>query len=140
MRSVPAIAFDYRPSRILFVAGAAASILSLAAIAACGLLLWIKVAVGIPMLAYAGAALHRFLHAPFDRATWHAAGHWRLRDTKLEERPGELVDAITFGPLLALEFRVGHKRATSLLLLPDNCDGETRRRLRVRLARGDLGG
>jgi len=67
---------------------------------------------------------------------WHAAGHWRLRGAG-GEKVAELLSARAIGPLLVLVFRVGPRRNVALPLLPDNCSADTRRRLRVRLARGE---
>jgi len=43
---------------------------------------------------------------------------------------------VVLGALIVLMLRVDPKRICSFVLLPDNVDEETRRRLRVRLARG----
>jgi len=137
MRSVPAIAFDYRPSRWLFAALVLAATLALLAVAMSGLALQMKLAIALAAVTYASWALRRFVLAPFDRVTWHAAGHWRLRGADEEERGGELVTATTLGAFIVLRLRVGPKRVVSLPLLFDNCERETRRVLRVRLSRGD---
>ncbi|MFT3789655.1 MAG: hypothetical protein QM741_00965 [Rudaea sp.] len=135
MKSVPAITFDYRPSRTLWLATLAIAVLALAAIALCGLPAWSKFALVVATAIYATHSL-RTLSAPgFTRVTWHSAGHWRLRDAAGSERVGELVHGVVLGALIVLVLRIDTKRATALVLLPDNCDAETRRRLRVRLAR-----
>lgn len=138
MRSLPEIAFDYRPSRLLVAAVVVVFVLALLAVAACGLNMWIKLALAAATLVYAAWTLRGFLCARFERVTWHSAGHWRLQSVDAEERPGEFVAATVLGPLIALTLRIGPKRQIALLLLPDNCDRETRRRLRVRLARCDV--
>ena len=140
MKSVPAIAFDYRPSRtllfgLLTIVGAA-----LAAIAFCGLGLAWKLGLAVATAAYAGRALRAFLHPPFLRLVWHSAGHWRLHDAHGGERAGEFVHAVTLGALTVLVLKTAVTRSVAFILLPDNCDAETRRRLRVRLAKADSPG
>jgi len=137
MKSVPAIAFDYRPSRWLLLAIVVIAALALVALALCGLNPWIKLALVTAALAYALHSSWRFLHPPFVRVMWHSAGHWRLCDAAEREQVGELCHAVVLGALIVLVLRVGPKRTCSFALLSDNVDEETRRRLRVRLARAD---
>lgn len=137
MKSVPAIAFDYRPSRWLMFGVAAATVLAVLAIAMCGLGLWLKMALMLVALAYAAQSLWRFSHPPFTQIMWHSAGHWRLGDKEGREHIGELIRAVTLGMLIVLVLRASAKTTVALPLLLDNCDAETRRRLRVRLARAD---
>ncbi len=135
MKSVPAISFDYRPSRWISAAIVAAALLALAAIAFCGLNPWFKLTLVGATLIYAAWSLYEFLQSRFDHVTWHSAGHWRLRDTAGQEHVAEFVLATVLGPLIVLLLRTGPKRKLAIALLPDNCDAETQRRLRVRLAR-----
>ena len=135
MRSVPAIAFDYRPSRGVVAALVGIALLAVVALCASGLALWIRCAGSVAAVAYAASHLRDLLRPRFDHATWHAAGHWRLREAG-GERVAELVSARAIGPLLVLVLRVGTRSTIALPLLPDNCPADTRRRLRVRLARG----
>lgn len=137
MKSVAAIAFDYRPSRWLLFALAVIAALALVAIASCGLNPWIRLGLAALTLAYAAHSAWQFLHPPFVRVTWHSTGHWRLRDALEREQVGELRHAVVLGALIVLVLRAGSKRTCSFALLPDNSDAETRRRLRVRLARAD---
>ena len=137
MKSVPAIAFDYRPSRWLLLAFAVIAALALVSIASCGMSLWIKLPLAAATLAYMLRPAWRFLHPPYVHVTWHSAGHWRLRSAAENEQVGELRDAVVLGALIVLGLRVGPKQTCSFVLLPDNGDAETRRRLRVRLARAD---
>ncbi|MEP6938289.1 MAG: hypothetical protein ABI846_00880 [Rudaea sp.] len=136
MRAVPAIAFDYRPSRQLAALLVAAATLAVVATLASGLDDWIKLLVTVAALAHGARTLWRFLHLPVDRVTWHAAGHWRVRVSTGPERSGEFVSARVLGPVLVLVLRIGPRQTVALPLLYDNCDDDTRRRLRVRLARG----
>jgi toxin CptA len=136
MRSVPAIAFDYRSSRVVAIAMGAGALLALAAIAACGLPFAVKFALAVVAVAYLVSTLRRFLRPSFDHAVWHSAGHWRLRHAQADAVTCELIDATILGPLIVLRLRAAPRRSIALVLLPDNCNAETRRSLRVRLARG----
>jgi len=137
MKSVPAIAFDYRPSRWLLVAIIAIALLALVAIALCGLNAWSRLVLAMIVIVYATWAMRDFRNPSFIHISWHAAGHWRLRDTADREQVAELQRAVVLGMLIVLVLRIGPQRLFALPLLPDNCDAETRRRLRVRLARAD---
>ncbi|HEY8010431.1 MAG TPA: protein YgfX [Rudaea sp.] len=135
MKSVPAIAFDYRPSRWLAAGIVAIALLALVAIVASGLNAWIRLGLVVVVGAYAAWSLRAFLRPRFDHVTWHSAGHWRLRDVAGQEHVAEFVRATVLGALIVLILRIGPGRKIALLLLPDNCDAETQRRLRVRLTR-----
>ena len=137
MKSVPAIAFDYRPSRWLLLALVVIAALALIAIALCGLNAWIKLVLAALVAAYALHSSRRFLRPPFVHIMWHSAGHWRLRDVAEREQVAELHHAVVLGALIVLMLRVDPKRICSFVLLPDNVDEEIRRRLRVRLARAN---
>ena len=138
MKSAPAIAFDCRPSRWLLGALASVSLLALIALAAAGLALWLKLVAAAALCAYAGRALTGLIRHPVRRCAWHDSGHWRVRDAAGEEHAAILLHATIRGPLIALVLLAGPLRKTALILLPDNCDAETRRRLRVRLARASV--
>jgi len=137
MKSVPAIAFDYRPSRGLLCGILIMAVLASLAIALCGLGMAWKLGLVALAAAYTGWALRKFLHPPFARIVWHSAGHWRLHDARGGERAGEFVRAVALGVLTVLVLKTAPKRALAFVLLPDNCDAETRRKLRVRLVRVD---
>ncbi|TLY49054.1 MAG: hypothetical protein E6K53_14745 [Gammaproteobacteria bacterium] len=114
MKSAPAIAFDYAPSRWLTRAMVAAAMLALAAIALCGLAVWIKLVLICATLAYAVWALRAFRRAAFDHVTWHATGHWRVRDIAGAEHIAEFVHASVRGrlhcrcsPTTAMPRRIG---------------------------------
>ncbi|MGH8121844.1 MAG: protein YgfX [Rudaea sp.] len=142
MKSVPAIAFDYRPSRWLAAGIVAVALLALVAIVVSGLNAWARLALVVIVGAYAARSSYGFLQPRFDHVTWHSAGHWRLRDIAGEEHVAEFVRATVLGVLIVLILRIDAQRKIPLLLLPDNCDAETQRRLRVRLTRaqtGDIG-
>lgn len=137
MKSAAAITFDYRPSRWLGVAIAAVAVLACVSIAICGLSIGIKATLAALAAAYAVDTLRRFSRPPFVRALWHSAGHWRLADEDGNERMGELARSVVLGVVIVLTLRIDAKRTTAFVLVADNCDVETRRKLRVRLARAD---
>jgi toxin CptA len=135
MKSVPTIAFDCRPSRTLLLATMVFAVLALVAIVLCGLPAWLKFVSALIVAVYATHSLRKLLASAFAQVMWHPAGHWRLRHATGSECVGELVHSVVLGALIVLVLRIDAKRTTALPLLPDNCDAETRRRLRVRLAR-----
>ena len=137
MKSVPAIAFEYRPSRWLLLASASIAVLALVSIALCGLNVWLRLGLMALALIYSAHSLRRFFASPAARLVWHSAGHWRLREASEREQTGELVRSVVLGAMMVLVLRFGAKETRSFVLLPDNSDGETRRRLRVRLARAE---
>ena len=140
MKSVPAIGFDYRPSPWVALSAGLICVFALLALAFCGLPWWIKAALGLAASVYALLALRDFLRPSFDHVLWQAAGHWRLRCADEQERVAELRHATVLGTIVVLSFRVASIGKVSVILLPDNCEADTRRRLRVRLARAQAGG
>lgn len=137
MKSAPAIAFDYRASRALLGAVVAVLLLALGGILNSGFDGAWKLALIVATCVYAGFSLDVLRRCPVTRCAWHAGGQWRLRDRHGEEHSAVLLHSATRGPLIALVLRAGALRRVNLVLLPDNCDAETRRQLRVRLGRGE---
>jgi toxin CptA len=135
MKSAPAIAFDYRPSRWLVLAVGAVALLALAAVALSGLDLWMKLVLGVVAGVYSIHAVWRFLRAPARHVGWHEAGHWRISDAHDVEHVAELQHAVVRGGWIVLSLRRSDGERVRLVLAPDNCDADIRRRLRVRLAR-----
>jgi hypothetical protein len=137
MRSAPAIAFDYRPSRAL--AATVACVAVAAAVAP-----WLG-AVPITLRAFAtlsvsivaAVEIRRLLSARYRRIS-HGAPGWRLFDASGESRVAELVSHHRVGAWLALDFRVDADRRFSIVLGPDNLDADTRRRLVLMLARAEV--
>jgi toxin CptA len=140
MKSVPAIAFEYRPSRWLLLAIILVACVAAGAIAFSGLNVWFKVGLEMAAIVYAAHGVLRFLRPPFTHVTWHSAGHWRLRPARDEEQVGELTRAVVLGAMIVLTLRVGSRRVVVLPILPDVCDAQTRRQLRVRLSRANAVG
>jgi len=135
MKSAPAIAFDYAPSRWLTAAIVAIALLALVGVGFAGIGTWLKLALGCGAVAYAVHALRRHLGSAMRRVAWHEAGHWRIARADGEERVAELRHAVVRGAWLVLTLRVGNGERVALILGPDNSDADVRRRLRVRLAR-----
>jgi toxin CptA len=137
MKSAPAIAFDYRPSRWLVAAVAAVTLAASIAILQSGLPLALRLALLAAAVAYATYSLRRFRRQAPRRLAWHAAGHWRVADADGGEHTAELARAVVRGGWIVLGLRRQDGRRLRVILAPDNSDADTRRRLRVRLARGD---
>jgi len=137
MKSAPAIAFDYAPSRWLLAALIAVSGLALLAIALSGVSLWLKGILALAASVYAGRAFAGLRKPPIRRCVWYESGHWRVRDASSEELEASLRQASVRGGCIVLRLHSALARSSTLVLLPDNCDADTRRRLRVRLARSD---
>ena len=134
MKSAPAIAFDYRPSRRLAAGIVAIALLSIVAVAFSGIAGWLGAVVGFAACVYAALALWRFLASPVRRVAWHTAGHWRLLDADGEEHAVELRHAAVRGSWIVLSLRRSDGRRVALVLTPDNCPADVQRRLRIRLA------
>jgi toxin CptA len=137
MKSVPAIAFDYRTSSWLLSSTAIVAVLALVSISLCGLGLALKFALTALTATYVVHVLGKLRHPPFVQVVWQSAGYWRLSDEGGREQVGELVRAVALGASITLVLRTGPKRTTAFVLLPDNCAAEIQRKLRVRLARVD---
>jgi toxin CptA len=135
MKSAAAIGFDYRPSRLVAACIVLVWLFALLAIVVCGLPAWCKVTLVLGASLYASLALRDFLRLPCRHLSWHAAGHWRAHEVGGQEHAAELRHATVLGRGIVLWFRTASLGKTPIILLPDNCDAETRRRLRVRLAR-----
>ena len=138
MKSAPAIAFEYRPSRWLLASLLCIALLATVAIAASALAWSVKLILAAAVCAYAIHSARRHLHPAVRRCAWYENGHWRVRDPTGEDHAATLLRASVRGVLIVLVLRSALQRSTSLILLPDNCDADTRRRLRVRLSRGTL--
>ena len=139
MKSAPAIAFDYVPSRWLLAALIAVSGLALLAIALSGVSLWSKGVLALAGCVYAGRAVAGLRKPRIHRCAWYESGQWRVRDGRGQELEASLRQASVRGGCIVLRLHSALGHSSTLILLPDNCDADTRRRLRVRLARSDPG-
>jgi toxin CptA len=135
MKSATPVAFDYKPSRWLLAAVVLMCALALAGITWSGVPQWIKFFSAILAAVCAGFALGRFLRPRVRRAAWQQAGHWRVTDADGREFTAELTRGVARGAWIVLGLRRGDGKDLALVLGPDNCSADTRRQLRVRLAR-----
>ena len=136
MKSVPVVAFDYRPSRVLIGALAIGSMAAIAAFFLTAMPLAARMIVGVLTAIYFFIAILRLRRNAPMRVAWHSAGHWRLVDANGNEFGAELRDATVRGEWIVLNLRRGDKEIIHLVLLPDNSAADVRRQLRVRLSRG----
>lgn len=137
MRSVPDIAFDYRPSRALVAAAIVVAVLAAFAASANGLPPAVRLAGIAAVIAATGVGLRRFLDPPFRRCAWRSSG-WIGIDRDGEERMLALAGEVRIRPWLALDFRTPDRRRFRAVLGPDNLDAPTRRRLAVLLSRAEV--
>ena len=135
MKSATPIAFDYRPSRWLFAVVVLMAALAFVAIALSGMPWWAGIFAVIFAAACAGFALGRFLRPLVSRAVWQQAGHWRVTDADGREFTAELTRSVARGAWIVLSLRRSDGKDSVLILGPDNCRMDTRRQLRVRMAR-----
>ncbi len=133
MRSAPAIAFDYRPSRALGVLGVVVGMLAMAAPWGSGLGIPARIVVSLAALALTAGSLRRHVQPRVRRISCRE-GEWFLLDARGDEHAARLRGSTRLGPLLALGFTTGWG-STWLVLAPDNLDADTRRRLILLLAR-----
>lgn len=134
MKSAAAIAFDYIPSRWPIVAIVLMCALAFIGIALSGVPQWVKIFSAILAAVCAGFALGRFLRPLVRRAAWQQAGHWRVAAADDREFTAELIRGVARGAWIVLNLRRSDGKRLTLILGPDNCCVDTRRRLRVRLA------
>ena len=142
MRTAPAVAFDYRPSRALAAATFAVSLLALWAIAISGVPEWLRLALMVLIVVAGAANLVRLLRPRIRSLLWRSDGTVELvlRDRAREHDGhvlGGLRGARLMGPLIVLVLHWPPRERAALWLLPDNLDPDTRRRLRMRLGSGD---
>ena len=134
MKSAPAIAFDYRPSRRVAIAVVGVASLAILAVFLSGLSLGMRLVLALAALVLTVLALGKHLR-PRIRRVAHGAGGWLLVDGEGNEGSARLVAHVQRGNLLLLDFRAeeqsGHQR---ILLTTDNSDADLRRRLVLVLA------
>jgi|SRR6185312_13975941 len=136
MKSAAVIAFDHRPSRLLLAAIAAVLSIAIVAVALSGAVLWLKIVLALAAAAYTAFAVRQSSRTAPRRLAWHEAGHWRIVCGD-GEHSAELSGATVRGAWIVLNLRRNDGVRTGVVLAPDNCDEETRRRLRVRLTRAN---
>lgn len=142
MKSVPAISFDYVPSRRVAIATLVMAVMALIAVAMCALPLWLRMIIGSGVVCVAWVAILRQQRSPF-RHIGYGAGGWRLLDIDDTEHPVCLRHHAVLGPLLTLDFSPddgsrGVGKHFRPVFAGDNLDPETRRRLVLLLSRAEV--
>ncbi len=137
MKSAPTIAFDYRPSRWIGIAAGVMLALAVLAPWLTELPLIARAAVSLAAFAAGIRALRSHARPRFRRIAWRASG-WSLIDRADAEHAALLTSHAHLGALLALSFRHGPRARFQAVLMPDNLDAQTRRRLILLLARAEV--
>ncbi|TAH41015.1 MAG: hypothetical protein E6R11_07170 [Rhodocyclaceae bacterium] len=126
MKSAPAIAFDYRPSRYLGIGVVLMTCIAVLAIAWSGLASAWKGILSAVVLLYAAVSLRGWVNVGITRIA-HGDSGWRLIDRHGHEDSAELKGFLRRGVLLVLEFSAANGRRHRFLLAPGNSDAELRR-------------
>ncbi|WNL47951.1 hypothetical protein RKE25_10105 [Dyella sp. BiH032] len=134
MTSVPAIGFEYRPSRGFERALACVTVLAAVAVWLSGMPWWGCLPVSFALGAALALACRRWRGGAPRAAMWAADGHWMLRQAASEDVAASLLSFRTGPACLWLRLQPASRPPVSLLLAPDNSDADLRRRLRMRLA------
>lgn len=137
MKSAPTIAFDYRPSRGIAVVASVVVIAAMAAPWFSGLPWSARIALSLAAFVVGAVALKRFTHTAFRRIAYQTSG-WKLVDVDEAEHAVDLMVHMRLGRWLVLDFRNARRGRFRAVLGPDNVDAETRRRLTLLLARGEV--
>lgn len=134
MRSAPALAFEYRPSRPAGIVAGLAVLLALLApwlsALPAGAAALTSVLLAIPAVA---TLLRHFL--PNWCTISHGEAGWALRDRDGQEVPAQLLGSVHAGPLLTLSLRPSGRRPFHALFAWGNIDPQVRRELILLLAR-----
>ena len=134
MKSGPAIAFEFVPSRNLEYALLLVMLLALAASL-------MSAAPGLDVvrgLVVAGAVVAIWRHRAVGRrrVAWRDDGTWGVADAQSVASGATLAGWSRIGHGVVLRLRLDDGRRLTLWLLPDNVGADARRRLVVRLVRG----
>ena len=135
MKSAAAIAFDYRFSRWLVLAVLAVALLAMLSLRLSALTSGLQLLIAVSAAAHAAWCVRLLMKTP-RRLAWHEAGHWRVADADGTEHVAELDHAVARAGWIVLRLRRSDGLRFHIVLGPDNCGADVRRRLRVRLARG----
>lgn len=135
MKSAQAIAFDVAPSRRFEIVLLALAAAAMVAVTLSGL----PYADAVRGLVLIGAifAGSRYRRTGAWRVAWREDGTWGVADAQSVASEATLAGWSRLGHHVVLRLTLASGRRLSLLLLPDNVDADTRRRLVVRLARGE---
>jgi len=134
MTSVPAIGFEYAPSRWLRRCLLLVAALAVLAVALSGLRTGVKFVLIMIVVTAVWQNLRRATRSPLAAAGWDAEGGWTLRTADHEDIAATLVTFRVLGGFILLRLRTAERGMQVLLLAPDNSDRDIRRRLRMRLA------
>lgn len=134
----PDIVFHYRPSPSALVALVAIGALAIVAVWTSGVPAAWRIALGVGVVVLAGVSAGRLLRPRIAAVAWRGDGtvDLTLNDTPRAQAVVEHAGTLSgraLGSLLVLTLRCPPHTRTSLWLLPDNLDADTRRRLRMRL-------
>ena len=134
MKSAPSLSFEPRLSRhartLAFVIG----VLAVGAVASSGMPYGPKIGLATGMAIATAMTLRTLSTAPTPRCTRLADGHWLVRLGATEHRVA-LNSSHDLGFVIALHFRSESGQRIDVALWPDSISPETRRQLRVWLAR-----
>ena len=136
MKSAPTIVLELRPSLALRAGLAAVAVLALLAVALAGVAWPMRVPLALLAIGLALRADMRLRAIAGTRLVLAPTGTWQIESTSGLESAVELAHSAEVGPLIALTFGRGGN-ARRIVLLPDSCDREDLRRLRVWLRHGN---
>jgi len=136
MKSAPTIVLELRPSLALRAALAAVAVLALLAVALAGVTWPMRVLLALLAIGLALRVDMRLRAIAGTRLVLAPTGTWQIESPSGLEPAVELAHSAEVGPLIALTFG-GGGNARRVALLPDSCDREDLRRLRVWLRHGN---
>jgi hypothetical protein len=131
MRSAPDIDFDYWPSPRVRLAVGAMTLAAVACLAASGLPLAARIALGV--LALAGWVTWRPARGPL-QVSWDGDGHWSVTQPGRSPETVQLAGHARFAGVVLLRLGGGGGTKRTLLLTSADIQADTWRHLRIRLA------
>lgn len=134
MSSAPTITFEVKPSRLLTVAVWSMTLAACVAVCLSGLPIWVRAALCMVALLYAGFSARKLKRQPLRSVGWHGDNAWTLHLHDGRQAQAQLLSGRVLGPLIVLRLAWPGGGNSALTLLPDSVDADTRRRLRVRLS------
>jgi toxin CptA len=133
MTSAPAIGFEYCHSRWVRRLLVAVTALTLLAIVLSGLPRMLQLIAILSVAVACGRALRR-LYLPVVAVGWSGQSGWSLHGPDGADEPATLLSHKIVRTSVLLRMASRRHGKLTLWLMPDNCDADTRRRLRMRLA------
>lgn len=110
------------------------TLLTIVAIWSARLPIWVELTASVGVSLYAWPSFARLYRQPVAAIGWQGDGVWVLRLTGGDEVEGRLCSARLLGPVIVLRLAWEPDDKAALFITPDNLDGDTRRRLRMRLS------